>query len=471
MEPEGGQISVAEFGVAFKGFLDQAAAQARVDEPFFVRRLNEHFAGEAHTLPVVAYEFPARDHPNLQLALDAYLSRDGRKADSLGVASAYKRFNGVGFAELLAPRGGGLMSDGGASRGPVEYVDVALGEGETLTCLKSGLLLIDDGDTRLAVLVGTPDQGQSRGQVRVEVMGSQREQAERFLAEVRTGALERNVYRGRVVSLEQERYGPLHVRLHALPVVNRDEIILPSGVLERVERHTLEFSEHVAELRAAGQHTKRGLLLFGPPGTGKTLTAKYVAGKMPDRTVVLVTGTGDALLEPACAIARLLQPSTVIIEDVDLIAEERTREDRNSTRLLFELLNQMDGMEEDADVVFLLTTNRPELLEPALAARPGRVDLAIEIPLPDDGCRRRLFELYTRGVVFEVDDLDHYVERTRNVSAAFIRELVRKAALNATADGSPPTIRDHHLNDALQELLFEGGELTRSLLGAHASQT
>jgi ATP-dependent 26S proteasome regulatory subunit len=129
----------------------------------------------------------------------------------------------------------------------------------------------------------------------------------------------------------------------------------------------------------------------------------------------------------------------------------------------------MDGMEEDSDVVFLLTTNRPELLEPALAARPGRVDLAVEIPLPDEGCRQRLFELYTRGLEIKVDNLDHYVERTRNVSAAFIRELVRKATLNATDEGGPPTVRDQHLNDALQELLFEGGELTRSLLGGHVS--
>src|SRR5262249_52592648 len=122
---DGGQISVGEFGVAFKGFLEQAAAQAPVDEPFFVRRLNEHFGGEAHTLPVVGYDFPGRAHPNLQLALDASLSQEGRMAEALGISSQYKRFNGIGFAELLARRGSGLMSDGTAVRGPVEYVDVS----------------------------------------------------------------------------------------------------------------------------------------------------------------------------------------------------------------------------------------------------------------------------------------------------------------------------------------------------------
>src|SRR5581483_10914061 len=181
-----------------------------------------------------------------------------------------------------------------------------------------------------------------------------------------------------------------------------------------------------------------------------------------------MTGPSMRLIEPACAIARLLQPSMLIVEDVDLIAEERTHERGASTSLLFELLNQLDGMEEDADVVFLLTTNRPDLLEPALAARPGRVDLAVEIPLPDEPARRRLLELYGRDLLAGITDLDHFVMRTRGVSAAFIRELVRKAALAAADRPGPLAIGEQDLEDALQELVIEGGELTRSLLGGHA---
>jgi len=268
----------------------------------------------------------------------------------------------------------------------------------------------------------------------------------------------------------QEPNRPIMIRVHTLPAVDREDIILPAGVLDRVESHTVIFGERVERLRAAGQHIKRGLLLHGPPGTGKTLTAQYIAGRMTDRTVLLMTGAGMRLVEPACAIARLLQPSMVIVEDVDLIAEERTHERGASTTLLFELLNQLDGMEDDADIVFLLTTNRPDLLEPALAARPGRVDLAVEIPLPDELARRRLLELYSRGLTLDVDDLDHLVARTRGVSAAFIRELIRKAAVASAGTDGRLTVTRHHLDDALQELLFEGGELTRSLLGGHAQQ-
>ena len=155
----------------------------------------------------------------------------------------------------------------------------------------------------------------------------------------------------------------------------------------------------------------------------------YLAYQMRGRTTLLLTGRGVGLLEHSCTMARLLQPATIILEDVDLIAEERTEQDSGCNALLFELLNQMDGLADDADVLFLLTTNRPDILEPALAARPGRIDQAIMIPLPDRDCRRRLFELYSLGLTMRLEHLPELIEQTEGVSAAFIRELMRKAAL------------------------------------------
>src|SRR6202035_5595871 len=94
----------------------------------------------------------------------------------------------------------------------------------------------------------------------------------------------------------------------------------------------------------------------------------------------------------------------------------------------------MDGLAEDADVLFVLTTNRPDVLEPALASRPGRVDQAIEIPPPDADCRRRLFELYGSGMDVQIENWDRLVNRTDGVSGAFIRELLRKAAVYAAEE-------------------------------------
>lgn len=128
----------------------------------------------------------------------------------------------------------------------------------------------------------------------------------------------------------------------------------------------------------------------------------------------------------------------------------------------------MDGLADDADVLFLLTTNRPDVLEPALAARPGRVDQTFELPLPDAACRRRLFELYGRGLTVRAADLDRFIARTERASAAFIRELMRKAALFAADEGPELVVEDRHLDQALHELVVHGGELTRSLLGFRA---
>src|SRR3954451_24212889 len=109
---------------------------------------------------------------------------------------------------------------------------------------------------------------------------------------------------------------------------------------------------------------------------------------MGGRTTVLLTGGALGLIEPACALARELQPATVVLEDGDLVAHERDF-DLPSRPLLFELLNEMDGLTEDADVLSLLTPIRPDVPEPPLAARRGRIDQSVDIRLPAATGRRR----------------------------------------------------------------------------------
>jgi SpoVK/Ycf46/Vps4 family AAA+-type ATPase len=114
------------------------------------------------------------------------------------------------------------------------------------------------------------------------------------------------------------------------------------------------------------------------------------------------------------------------------------------------------------------------VLEPALASRPGRIDLAIEVPLPDADCRQRLFELYGRGLTLQVDSWDRLVEQTAGASAAFIRELMRRATLLALDEAMEPPpadtpgtiVTERQIATALHDLIFDGGALTRSLLGA-----
>ncbi len=260
------------------------------------------------------------------------------------------------------------------------------------------------------------------------------------------------------------------MRFYDLPDVERRDIVLGEGVLERIERHTFGFAQQGSRLRAADRHLRRGLLLHGPPGTGKTLSVMYLTGQMPERTTFLLAGGGQFVIGPTCAMARSLAPSMVVLEDCDLVAQERVHLPGGQAPLLFELMNEMDGLADDTDIIFVLTTNRPDLLEPALAARPGRIDEAVEVALPDAGCRERLIELYGRGLEIRASGLEQIVARTEGVSAAFIKELLRKAALLAVEETNGTArrrviVHDRHLEAALDALAAGGSTLMAALVG------
>jgi hypothetical protein len=459
------KLDVRDFGASFKGFMEQMARQAPSEEPELRRRAKEHFGRDVSKLPVVSERFFRYDHPNVHLALEAWVSVGGRTSELLGITVVHEMF-GTKLSQLFAPvRAGPMGNETGAGIGPVEYHNVDVGDGSVVACVATGLYFIEDGEKRFAILTTAPRERFGDNAITVQVMGFERAACEAVLAEIRNNMRKKSVYRGRVISLEQSRSEGLDVKFHRLPSITREGIILPEGVLERIERQTVRFSELKDELLKRGRHLKRGVLLYGPPGTGKTLTAMHLASRMPDRTILLLTGRTLGLIEQSCAMARLLQPATVILEDVDLIAEERTRNGVSCNTVLFELLNQMDGLADDADILFLLTTNRPEILEPALASRPGRIDQAVEVPAPDEQCRDRLLDLYGKGLTLALSDRKRFIARTKGVSASFIRELLRRAALFA-ADEKSDVVADKHLDVALQELAVDGGKLTQSLLGA-----
>ncbi len=130
----------------------------------------------------------------------------------------------------------------------------------------------------------------------------------------------------------------------------------------------------------------------------------------------------------------------------------------------------MDGVSADAEILFILTTNRPEALEAALASRPGRVDQAIEFPLPDEDGRTKLVRLYARGMDVPEEVLRATIQRTEGVSASFIKELMRRSAqFRLERDGEEP-LAQGDVEAALDELLFRGGSLNRKLLGGRVEE-
>ena len=460
---------VSRFATTFSRFLSSMSqAVERTMESPVRDLLDGHLGADASVLPVVSQGYPSYDHPNLQVALDAYLEGQGRTSELVGLSGQQRRW--MSLSDLVA-----TAHHAGVGIGSVDLVNLPIGPDVTLACVAFGLYLIEDQGTRVAALVRAADEQSGHSDVTLEIVCADREHARAMLGELRRLMVELNVFRGQMISFGETHMGHMGVGpivFHARPNVGRDAIVMPDGLLDRVERQVFGIAEQRDRLRAGGQHVKRGLLLHGPPGTGKTLTVRYVAGRSADHTVVVLTGGGLGMIRSACALARMLQPSIVVLEDVDLIAQHRGYVDTNP--LLFDVLNQMDGIDEDADVAFLLTTNRADLLEPALAARPGRVDLALEIPLPDDDGRRRLLELYGRDLELRISDPDAIVRRTTGVTASFVKELVRKASLLSALEGGgdgAPVVADRHLTLALDELLAEESEMTRALLGGAPSSS
>ncbi|MGH2499999.1 MAG: AAA family ATPase [Candidatus Limnocylindria bacterium] len=461
-----------QFGTAFKRFMDAVVAEAEPPKSPLFERLRDHLGGDPTRMPVIAEEFDHFEQPNVQVALDAYVAREGRRAELVGIAAQNKRFMGFSLSDLLSR--GGIGGWPGLAEGPVDYVNFHLEQDRLLACVQFGLYLISAGPARIgAFIVGPSDQMGPRRQLRLEVIAAEQAHAQEFLRELAAAMRERNVYRGKVISLAPGQMGvQALVKFHRLPAVARNDVILPPGLLERIERHAIAFSDRAKPLLAAHRSLKRGMLLYGAPGTGKTLTVMYLAGRMGERTVLLTTGRGLGMVQSIGQLARLLQPSTVVMEDVDLVAQERGLPGVQTGPLLFELLNEMDGLSEDSDVLFVLTTNRPDILEPALAARPGRIDLAVELPLPDAEGRRRLLALYARGLTLADVDSERFVERTEGASPAYVKELLRKAALLAAieGDGGAIEVSGRHLEGAMDEL-SQGGDLGRRILGAATGET
>jgi ATPase family associated with various cellular activities (AAA) len=440
---------------------------ARADEePTLSSILRDHLGGSSGERAVVDETWPLYEHVNVQAGIDAWLREAPVTSQLVGVVDF--QHQDFGLAELL--------SDSGHRYGPrpgnVARTNLACGpDGEVAACVRCGLYLITEGDDRAAVLLLRADPHQGGG-LTVQVVATADDYALRVAAEIRRLAGVHNVFRKQVLSFGREIFGHGETLLsfHRRPVMNIDQLIMPAETLAAVQRQVVDVARHKERLLAAGQHLKRGLLLYGPPGVGKTHTVRYLIGSLTDTTVVSLTGGALHLIAEACSVARALEPAMLVVEDVDLIAEDRGMHPGQHP-MLFQLLNEMDGLAADADVVFVLTTNRPDLLEPALAARPGRVDQAVELTMPDLDARRRLFELYRGALQMDTSGLDGVLARTEGVTASFLKELMRRAAVIAAAgedsgDDQQLAVSAADLEAALDELLDTRNAMTRVLLGA-----
>jgi DNA polymerase III delta prime subunit len=448
-----------EFAVAFRGFLDWVHSTAARGDNEVSALVRDFLGPDGVHHSVVTRVLPPFEHVNLQTAVDAWSARPGRAVEVRGIALP-PHYGGLSLQLLVA----------GEAMAPVRLTAPALadlpnGPGSTLGCLRLALLLVTDQAGRYVVMIKGPSEHEPT--LEVEVAGLPVDLAQRVHAELDQLRADLNVYRGHLLDVSLDPMGGVVLTFTGPPGVTRDDVVLPAAVLARVERHALGVADHREALLATGQHLKRGLLLYGPPGTGKTHTMRYLLGRMTSYTRLVLTGRSLVAVGAVTDLARALLPAVVVLEDVDLVAEERSLGPASSP-VLFDLLDAMDGAAPDADLLFLLTTNRADLLEPALAARPGRVDVAVEIALPDAPARERLLTLYGQNVPLTLteEDVSLAVERTDGTTASFLKELIRRSVLESLHDDPALTaVTGAHLARALDDLLDAAQAVTRTLLG------
>jgi transitional endoplasmic reticulum ATPase len=249
-----------------------------------------------------------------------------------------------------------------------------------------------------------------------------------------------------------------------VPNVNWEDI----GGLENVKQLLVEAVEwplrNAESFLRLGIDAPKGILLYGPPGTGKTMLAKAVANESEAN---FITVKGSALLskwygesekrvEEIFRKARQVAPAIIFLDELDALVPIRggaMGEPHATERIVNQLLNEMDGLEELHGVVVIGATNRPDIIDPALL-RPGRFDELILAPVPDLESRRKIFQVHLKKAPLAEDiDIEELIDQTDQYTGADIAAVVRKAGRLALREDMGATkISQTHFLAALQEI-------------------
>ena len=204
---------------------------------------------------------------------------------------------------------------------------------------------------------------------------------------------------------------------------------------------------------------------MGPPGTGKTLLARAVSGEagVPfysisgSEFVEMFVGVGAARVRDLFETAKKNSPALIFIDEIDAVGRLRGaglgggNDEREQT--LNQILSEMDGFEQNVNVIIIAATNRPDVLDPALL-RPGRFDRRIIIDLPDIKTREQILELHAKGKPLASNtNLKELAARTPGFSGADLSNLMNEAAIFATRK-KQKTVRQQDLYDAIEKVIL-----------------
>src|SRR5205085_9789456 len=218
-----------------------------------------------------------------------------------------------------------------------------------------------------------------------------------------------------------------------------------AGVEEAKEelQEIIEFLKEPQKFQKLGGRIPKGVLMMGPPGTGKTLLARAVAGEanVPffsisgSDFVEMFVGVGASRVRDLFEQGKKNAPCIIFIDEIDAVGRHRGaglsggHDEREQT--LNQLLVEMDGFESNDGVIIMASTNRPDVLDPALL-RPGRFDRRVVVPRPDVRGREGILKVHTRKIPLGEDvDINIIARGTPGFTGADLANLVNEAALNA----------------------------------------
>ena len=233
-----------------------------------------------------------------------------------------------------------------------------------------------------------------------------------------------------------------------------------------------EFLSSPDKFHRVGARIPRGVLLYGPPGTGKTLLAKAVAGEAHapffsisgSEFMELYVGVGASRVRDLFDRAKKNAPAIIFIDEIDAVGRHRGsgigggNDEREQT--LNQMLVEMDGFDERANIILIAATNRPDILDPALL-RPGRYDRQIAVEAPDLRGREAILKVHAAGKPMTDDvDLRQIAKRTPGFTGADLANVLNEAAL-LTARSNADLIDNRAIDEAIDRVIAGPQKRTR----------
>ena len=238
-------------------------------------------------------------------------------------------------------------------------------------------------------------------------------------------------------------------------------------------KEIIDYLKFPKKFEKMGARIPKGILLVGPPGTGKTLLAKAVAGEADvpfysisgSDFVEMFVGVGASRVRSMFENAKKTAPCMIFIDEIDAVGRQRGagigggHDEREQT--LNQLLVEMDGINDNAGIVIIAATNRPDVLDPALL-RPGRFDRQITVALPDRNGRRAILGVHARNKHLSSEiDLDALAKRTPGFSGADLENVLNEASILAVREDSN-VITMKHLDEAIDRVMMGPAKKSRT---------